>query len=70
MARVFKRGRKWYVDYRLNGRRVWRSVGEPKRLAEDVLKDIEAKIVRGEMMDIADIKPICFDDLAPQYLAR
>ena len=50
MARVFKRGRKWYVDYRVNGRRVLRSVGESKRLAEDVLKDIEAKIVRGEMM--------------------
>ena len=50
MPRVFKRGEKWYVDYRLNGRRIWKSVGTSKRLAQDYLKHIEAGIVRGELL--------------------
>ena len=70
MARVFKRGKIWYADYRLNGRRVWKSVGKSKRLAEDYLKDVEGKIVRGEMMDLVEIRPINFDDFSRQYLDR
>ena len=49
MAWIFKRGKKWCVGYRLNGRRVYKTVGTSKRLAEDLRKDIEAKYVRGEV---------------------
>jgi len=70
VARIFKRGRKWYVDYRVAGRRVWKSVGTSKRLAEDYLKDLEAKRVRGELMDLREAKSIAFDTFAQKYLER
>ena len=70
MGWLFKRSKKWYVGYYQNGRRVHRVVGTSKRLAVDVLKDIEAKIVRGEMMDLKEVKSINFDDFARQYLDR
>ena len=44
--------------------------GTSKRLAQDVLKDTEGKIVRGEMMDLVEVKLINFDDFALQYLDR
>jgi integrase len=67
---LFKRSKKWYVGYYQNGRRVHKVVGTSKRLAGDVLKDIEGKQVRGELMDIREIKSINFDDFALQYLER
>ncbi|MDP5878246.1 MAG: hypothetical protein QF425_11405, partial [Dehalococcoidia bacterium] len=68
MARIFKRGKKWYVDYRVNGRRIWKSVGTRKELAEDYLKDLEGKRVRGELMDIREVKTANFDDFCVKYL--
>ncbi len=48
MARIFKRGRYWWVDYRLpDGRRIRRSTGfTDKKMAELMLKDIELQIAR------------------------
>lgn len=48
MGSIFKRGKIYYVDFRVKGRRIRKKVGTSKKLAEDVLKDIEGKIVRGE----------------------
>jgi site-specific recombinase XerD len=48
MARIFKRGKYWWVDYRLpDGRRIRRSTGfTDKKMAELMLKDIELRIAR------------------------
>ncbi len=48
MARIFKRGKYWWVDYRLpDGRRIRRSTGfTDKKMAELMLKDIELQIAR------------------------
>jgi len=47
MARIYRRGDVWYVDYaNMDGQRVRRAVGRNKRLAEEVLRKIEGDIAR------------------------
>lgn len=47
MGRVYRRGKIWWIDFRdLNGKRVRRSVGRDKRLAEEVLRKIEGDLAR------------------------
>jgi len=57
MARIFKRGRYWWVDYRLpDGRRIRRSTGfTDKKMAELMLKDIEPQIARRTLRLPCDI---------------
>ncbi len=52
--RVFKRGKCWYADYIIGGRRKMRSFGPHKKMAELFLKDVELKSLRGELGLIAD----------------
>lgn len=71
MARVFKRGKKWYIDYSYRGRRVIRSTkSRDKRMAELVLKDTELKIIKGEYLGVRDEQKILFRDYAEKYLAH
>jgi integrase len=46
--RVFKRGKNWYADYAVDGKRVRKSFGRQKQVAELYVKNIEVKIARGE----------------------
>lgn len=39
----------YFVDYRINGRRIRDYVGKSKRLAELALKDLEVKIIKNEL---------------------
>jgi site-specific recombinase XerD len=48
MATLREKNGFYFVDYRVKGRRVRKSVGKSKRIAELVLKDIELKIARNE----------------------
>ncbi len=48
MARIYKRDRVWYLDIRVNGRRLRRRVGTSKKIAELALKDAEVKVARHE----------------------
>jgi len=43
------KGGRYFVDYRINGRRVRKAVGKSKKIAELALKDIEVKIERDEI---------------------
>jgi integrase len=47
--RVFKRGKNWYADYSIGGKRKMRSFGQNRKIAELFLKDLELKQVRGEL---------------------
>lgn len=49
MATLRQKNGKYFVDYRINGRRFRKSVGPSKRIAELALKDIEVKIAKGEL---------------------
>jgi len=46
MARIYKRGRVWYIDIIVKGRRIRRKVSTSKRIAELALKDAEVKIAQ------------------------
>ncbi len=47
--RVFKRGKRWYADYTVGGKRKMKSFGPHKKMAELFLKDVELKQIRGEL---------------------
>lgn len=46
MSRVFRRGKIWYIDYALDGRRKRKAIGPYKEMAEFALKDIEVSIAK------------------------
>ena len=46
---------KWYINYKINGRRFRKCVGKNKKLAEIALKDIEVKIVKNDIGLISQI---------------
>ena len=49
MATLRTKGGRYFVDYRVNGRRVRKAIGKFKKIAELALKDIEVKIERDEI---------------------
>jgi len=64
---IRKRGKNYVVDYRLHGRRVTKSAGPSKKIAELYLKDIEVKIARGELG--FERKDALFSTLLSEYHA-
>lgn len=49
MATLRKKGNAYFIDYRLNGRRLRKNVGRSKKIAELALKDLEVKLARNEL---------------------
>ncbi len=48
MARIYQRGKNWYLDITYQGRRVRKRIGTSKRMAELALKDAEVKVIKKE----------------------
>ena len=48
MARIYKRGKSWYIDIRVGGQRFRKRVGPSKKIAELALKDAEVKAAKEE----------------------
>jgi integrase len=46
MGKIYKRGQVWYIDVRYKRRRIRRSVGSSKKIAELALKDTEVQIAK------------------------
>jgi len=68
MARIFKRGKVWYLDFTYRGRRIRKAVGKDKKTAELALKDIEVRIAREEHLGIHENKRVLFEEFAEEYL--
>lgn len=66
--RIYKRKNSWYLDYTYKGKRIRKSVGRSKKVAELTLKDIEVKIAKEEQLGIHDTKKILLTDFAEEYL--
>ena len=66
---VYKKGKNWYIDYYVKGRRKRRKIGPSKKLAQQVLQDVRLKIAKGEYLGVYDERKIFFEDYAEQYLA-
>ena len=48
MGSIYKRGKSWYIDVRVKGRRIRKRVGRSKEIAVLALKDAEVKAAREE----------------------
>ncbi len=66
---VYKKGKNWYVDYYVRGRRKRKKVGPSKKLALHVSKDVQIKIAKAEYLGIYDDKKVVLEELAAQYLS-
>ena len=65
---VFQKGKNWYIDYYDKGHRKRKKIGTSKKLAEQVLKNVEVKIVKKEYLGIIEEKRVLFEDYAQRYL--
>ncbi|MBD3333158.1 hypothetical protein GF356_09925 [candidate division GN15 bacterium] len=55
MGSLYKRGKVYYANLVVNGKRVRRRIGESRKMAEKVLRDLEAKATRQQFdLDIPD----------------
>jgi integrase len=59
----------WYINYRIHGKQYKRKIGPNKKLAEQVLMDIELKQAKGDYLGVYEEKKIPFADFAREYLA-
>lgn len=65
--RLFKRGKSWYADYFINGKRKRKSFGKQKQVAELYLKNIEVKIAKGEELS-PEYEFISVSDMIAKHL--
>ncbi len=65
---IFQKGKNWYIDYYDRGKRKRKKIGKSKKLAEQVLRDIEVKIIKKEYLGILEEKKVVFEEYAKVYL--
>src|SRR3990167_3969096 len=80
MATLRQKNKAYFIDYRVNGRRVSKTVGRSKKIAELALKDFEVKLAKNELgflkadqsfeKLLADFKAYCQTNLAPSTRKR
>jgi len=68
MARIYKRGKNWYLDFTYRGKRVRKAVGHSKKVALLALEDIEVRIAKEEHLGIYENKRVLFEEFAKDYL--
>ncbi len=67
MGKTYKRKGIWYVDLRVNGRRVRKKAGKSKHLAELYLKDLELKAERNQL-GFLERREIALGDFVQEFL--
>jgi len=67
--RIYKRGKSWAVDGKVNGKRVRRIVGKDKKIAEQVLHQMEMQAMREEHLGIREPQKVLFKEYTKDYLA-
>ncbi|NTU49678.1 MAG: site-specific integrase [Desulfobulbaceae bacterium] len=75
MATLRKKGRRYFIDYRLEGKRLRKVVGTSQKAAEIALKEIEVALAKGELDPepqggllknlLEDFRSYCQTNLAP-----
>ena len=69
MPALFKRDKKWGIDYLdPTGKRIRKLISPYKETAEKVLKKIETDITEGKYLDIQKNGEILFEEFAQRYL--
>ncbi len=65
---VYKKGKNYYIDFYVDGRRKREKIGPSKKLAENVLSKRKVEIAEGKFLDIVKKEKIKFEDFAKEYL--
>ncbi len=65
---VFKKGKKWFIDYYVQGKRKRESIGPSKELAQIVLKKRKVQIAENRFLNVKKQKNIRFREMAKLYL--
>lgn len=65
---IFLKGKNWYIDYYVKGQRKRKKIGPSKKLALQVLQDVQLKLAKGEYLGIYQEKKIPFDEYVKKYL--
>lgn len=69
MSRVFRRADAWWIDFNdADGIRHRQKIGPVKRVAQEVLNDVLAKITREERLGVVTESSISFADYATEWL--
>ena len=66
---AYKRGNNWYATAYDHGRRVYIKAGSSKKVAEQIERDLQTKILKEEYLGIYDEKRVLFRDFIPRYLS-
>ncbi|MEW6359291.1 MAG: site-specific integrase [Planctomycetota bacterium] len=66
MGRIYQRGRVWYIDYTVDGKRARKRVGTVKADAQAALRELESQAARGEY-GVVD-NEMAFDNLAEKFM--
>jgi integrase len=67
-VKIKKRGGKWYVFVNYHGRRKAKCVGSSRQLAEQVKRQLEAKLALGDLGFLADKPTLTFREYAERWL--
>jgi hypothetical protein len=65
---VYQKGNVWYIDYYLKGQRKRKKIGASKKLAEQVLKDVQVKLIKNEYLGIHEERKVTLEVFAKDYL--
>ena len=65
---IFKKGKTWYIDYCVDGRRKREAIGHSRKVAECALAKRKVQIAENKFLDMR-LKQSCgFEQLTSQYL--
>jgi len=65
---VFKKGKSWYIDYYVQGRRKREKIGPSKAQAQVVLQKRKVEIAEGKFLDVQGHQKLKFEDMGKLFL--
>ncbi len=65
---IYKKGKDYYIDYYVQGKRKREKIGASKTLAETVLKKRKVEIAENKFLDIKREQKTKFEDFADEYV--
>src|SRR5882757_8612450 len=69
-VKIRKRGGKWYVFVNYHGRRKAKCVGASRELAEQVRRQLEAKLALGDLGFLQESEEVTFGKYADRWLKQ
>src|SRR5215468_1996383 len=69
-VKIKKRGGKWYVFVNYHGRRKAKCVGSSREIAEQVRRQLEAKLALGDLRFLAAASGLTFDQYSQRWLKQ